>query len=204
MRTAPAAGAWPWACEWLALLLAALLVGVAVKLMDDGLDVELDRAAGLPNWAAALGRGALPYALAALCAGVAVRPAAGAALFLAAYALGMGQAWREPLPSRVPAWVEILAALALAVALSGWRVALAALLAMAAVQLADDALDLRADPLAGRRAWSVWLGRPGLWIAAFACLLWAAVLDWPLAAAAGAAATALQAINRRLRRCRDR
>lgn len=182
--------------EWLALLATSLLVGVAVKLMDDELDAELDRESGCPNWALALGRATLPYALVALCVAVAVRPRAGLALFLSAYALGMGAGWRERLPTGVPAWVEIGAALALPVAFSGWRTAICAVLAMAGAQFADDAIDLPAEPLAGGRAWAAWLGVPGLWLAAAACLAWAAVADPALASAAGVAAAALQGLSR--------
>lgn len=125
--------------------LAALFTGLAVKLMDDALDVEVDAARGYRNWAARLGRAALPYALALALLAAAIETRVALALFLAAYALGMGRNVGERLPTGLPAWAEIVLAVAVSTVFSGVRVAGAALALLWAVQAADDWLDREED-----------------------------------------------------------
>ena len=127
------------------LFLAALLTGLAVKLMDDALDLEVDEARGYRNWASRLGRATTPYALALAFVAAALNVRAGVALFFAAYALGMGHGAGERLPTGLPAWAEVLLALAASAAFSGLRVAGSALALMWAVQAADDWLDRDED-----------------------------------------------------------
>lgn len=123
---------------------ATAAVAFAVKLMDDGLDRERDAAAGFPNWAASLGRGAPAYALLALAVACALSPARAVPLFLAAYAVGMGRGI-ERQPSGLPGWLEALVALAISAALFGPLRAAAAAAAILAVQWTDGLLDWRAD-----------------------------------------------------------
>ena len=169
---------WPTAFEAAG---ATAAVAIAVKLMDDGLDRERDLAAGFPNWAAPLGRGAPAYALLALAVGCALSPARAVPLFLAAYAVGMGRSG-ERQPSGLPGWAEGVAALAISVALFGIIRAAAAAAAILAVQWTDGLLDWRAD--AGFRP----VPMPAPLLAALALAAWGAAfaLD-PLQAGAVAA-----------------
>lgn len=157
---------------------AVAVTALAVKLMDDGLDRERDALGGFPNWAAALGRGAPAYALAALAVGCGLDAGRAVPLFLAAYAVGMGRdADRQP--SGLPGWVEGAVALGLAAALFGVVLAAASAAATIAVQWTDGWLDWRGD--AGFRPVARWRG-PLLALAAAAWAV-AAALD-PLQAVA--------------------
>ncbi len=160
---------------------ATAAVAIAVKLMDDGLDRERDLAAGFPNWAAPLGRGAPAYALLALAVACALSPACAVPLFLAAYAIGMGRG-HERQPSGLPGWLEGVVALAIAAAFFGLVRAAAAAAAIAAVQATDGLLDWRAD--AGYRP----LPLPVAPLVALAAAAWAAAFALnPLQAGAVAA-----------------
>ena len=157
-RAALITGPWLW-CRtagfppgalWLArLALAVLLTAVVIKLMDDALDEELDRARGYRNWAARLGRATTPYALVLAFPAAALDLHVSTALFLGAYALGMGRDLRERLPSRLPAWVETGLVLATAIFISGLCLTAAALSQLWAIQVADDWLDRVEDSRPG-------------------------------------------------------
>jgi hypothetical protein len=179
---------WPTALRELGAVAAAAL---AVKLMDDGLDLERDRTAGFPNWAAPLGRGAPAYALLALAAACALSASRAVPLFLAAYAVGMGRSI-ERQPSGLPGWVEGALALALAWLLFGLVRAAASAAAMIALQWTDGLLDWRAD--AGYRV-------PPLApvpLAALAAAAWTATaaLDPLLAATVAACGLAIALLTR--------
>jgi hypothetical protein len=121
-------------------LVAAGLTALAVKLMDDALDLERDRAAGRRNWALALEGGAASYALAIFALAAALDGRTAAALLLAAFGVGMGTGG-ERLPLGLRAWHESALALLLALLLCGWRLAAAATLASLCAQALDDLLD---------------------------------------------------------------
>lgn len=165
---------------------AAGLVGLAVKLLDDTLDQPGDPT----TLAGRLGEGAtLAYGLAAGVAGVALAPAVGLALFAASYALGMvgmGAGPGERLPSRLPAWVESLAALGASLLLAGVGVTGGAFGALLAVQALDDLADWCRDgevPALRRRSLAGALGRVGAGAVAVAGLLLGLAFDWRVVAA---------------------
>jgi hypothetical protein len=172
---------------------ATAAVAIAVKLMDDGLDRARDLAAGFPNWAAPLGRGAPAYALLALAVACALAPARAVPLFLAAYAVGMGRG-SERQPSGLPGWAEGAAALAISAALFGPVRAAAAAAAIVAVQWTDGLVDWRAD--AGYRQSPL----PAGLLAALAAAAWAAAfaLDPPQAAAVAACGLGIALATRRV------
>jgi 1,4-dihydroxy-2-naphthoate octaprenyltransferase len=122
-----------------------LLVGAAVKLMDDYLDADYDASRGQQTLAVKLGRATLPYALALGFIGAVLDARLALSLFLGSYAVGMFATWRERLPTRVPAVIEILVAAGLAAALAGWQTALWAMAMMAVVDWVDDLVDMYGD-----------------------------------------------------------
>ena len=139
--------AWgPTIYAWQAL--GVFLTGVAIKLMDDHLDREQDRSAGLLNWSDRLGRATLPYALAALLLAGVLDLRAAASLFFASYAVGMGRGLGQQLPSGLRGYQEIGLSLVVGAAAAGLRYMGLALILMGAVQLADDILDRREDTAA--------------------------------------------------------
>jgi hypothetical protein len=160
---------WPTASSALTTVAATAATALAVKLLDDGLDRERDLAAGFPNWAAALGRGAPAYALVTFALGCALAAPTAVPLLLAAYAVGMGRSGARQ-PSGLPAWVEGALALAVAAAAFGIIRAAAAAAAMLAIQWTDGLVDWRAD--AGYRQPRLERGP----LAALAGAAWAAAL----------------------------
>lgn len=148
--------------DWTGLVRLAAAVaaaGVAIKLMDDWLDRELDALTGRVTLAAMVGDGTIAYALAALAVGMLLHAPAAGTLFLAAYALGMAHDATRRLPTGLAAWQESLLAVVAGVILAGPAVMVAALAAMSAVQCADDLLDAAEDRRRGARSWVHRLGR---------------------------------------------
>jgi 4-hydroxybenzoate polyprenyltransferase len=161
----------------ISVALAAALCALAVKLTDDWLDQDRDRAAGRANWAACLGTGAMVYAALLLALAAGVNAAVSLALFFASYIVGMFNDLGRLLPSRLSAWQESVVVLAAGMAICGWRAMAFAVLLVAAVQLFDDCLDLAGDRLAGQRNFARRFGTMECLIAALALILAARWLD---------------------------
>ncbi|MDI9259174.1 hypothetical protein [Alicyclobacillus sendaiensis] len=139
--------------SWLDLLRlfgALLLAGLAVKWMDDVLDVDYDLCQGQRTLAARFGRAALPYAMVVMACAVALAQSPAIAAFLGAYAVGMFARPFERLPSQLPAWAESLVALGLCSIIVGWRGALWAASFMLAVDWLDDLVDRFRDAATGQ------------------------------------------------------
>lgn len=190
--------------------LAVVLVGVAVKLMDDVLDREEDAWTGRPNAAARLGPAATAYALAALAGASALSLRDALLLFWASYAWGMAHGSGARLPLGLRAWQETAVTVALSVAAAGLADTLAALALVGSVQLVDDWIDLRRErarttgsqasppeevpPPILARNWAARLGPGEALLAGAGLALVAAAWDplraaaaWAVAAAAGLA-----------------
>lgn len=138
---------WPIVFDVLRQMSAVLLCGIAVKLMDDYLDRELDYRTGRHNWAYYLGNCTLIYAMVAIVLAAALHYILAVSLFLASYVVGMGHELRQMLPSHLSGWQESLLVLCLGVILCGWRVMLFAVCYIGAVQIIDDCLDYFVDTL---------------------------------------------------------
>lgn len=160
--------------------LGVFLTGVAVKLMDDHLDREKDRSAGLINWSERLGRAALPYALTALLIATALDPRAAISFFFASYALGMGRDLGERLPTVLKGYQEIALALLIGIGLAGVRSMALALTLMGAVQFTDDLLDRHEDLRAADLLWVIGRG-----LGAVSSLALGLLVDWPVALMVG-------------------
>ncbi|HEY8395107.1 MAG TPA: hypothetical protein VIK92_09950 [Thermaerobacter sp.] len=143
---------------------AVALVAIAVKLLDDVLDREEDRAVGRPNWAARLGPGAAAYAMAALAAAATLSARDAGSLFWAGYAWGMAHDDAARLPLGLTARQESALAVVVSLATAGVADTLGALALVGSIQLLDDWLDLRGDQEAAGfgtipRNWAGRLGR---------------------------------------------
>lgn len=130
--------------------LSLLFAGASIKLMDDALDVEFDLCQGKRTLAARFGRSVLPYSLALFAIAVAIQSHIALAAFFGSYAVGMFARPGERLPTRLPAWVEIVLAIAICVALVGWRDALWGISIMAVVDWLDDVMDRYRDAETGQ------------------------------------------------------
>jgi 1,4-dihydroxy-2-naphthoate octaprenyltransferase len=128
-----------------------LLTGLAIKLMDDFLDMEYDQCLGKRTLAIRLGRAALPYSLLLLAAGCGLALNDSLSLFLGSYAVGMTQDWAEKMPTRLPGYVEMAGAFGISLLCVGAVSAFWGVTMMAAVQLLDDLLDVQKDSRTGQR-----------------------------------------------------
>lgn len=137
--------------ETVRIIGAAVLCSVAVKLLDDYLDRELDAVSGVHNWINRLGEGTVAYSLPLLAVSVALETAVGISLFLSSWAVGMYRSLPVRYPSRLRGWQEAALAVLAGAFFAGWRLMLCSLLIAAAVQLADDIIDRCSDRAAGLR-----------------------------------------------------
>ncbi|WP_067932901.1 hypothetical protein [Alicyclobacillus kakegawensis] len=139
--------------EWfdaLRTLACLLLMAAAVKLMDDYLDSDYDMACGKRTLAARLERAALPYGLAIALVAAFLNLDVAIAVFFGSYSVGMFSNWKAKMPTRLPAYVEIAASVALACLLTGWQTALWGLAVMAAIDWLDDVVDRAVDRRSGQ------------------------------------------------------
>lgn len=128
---------------WLVLsrIGAIAFTGLAIKIVDDALDGELDRLQGRISLTAGLGDGSSSYTGILLVLAALLSPVDSISLFAAAYIWGMVRSPRVILPWGARAWQEsLLVALAVGAGL-GMRPLLGALVLMVAVQGLDDLID---------------------------------------------------------------
>jgi len=125
----------------LIVFVSAFLTGAVIKIMDDLLDQEVDRAQRKPNLVALVGNGVVPYAMLALMVAVVLRPTVAISLFCAAYAVGMGHDLRSTYPTRVQGWGEAAAVLVFSMMVAGFLVSTSAILLMLSIQIADNIVD---------------------------------------------------------------
>lgn len=162
-----------WLPSWAPVLARAVgasaFCGIAVKLMDDSLDLEIDRVSRRPNLVESLGGSVTSYALACLALAAAFDTRLALGLFFSSYSLGMGLSGRGRLPSGLPEAFESLAGIGFGTWAAGPRVMGLGLMSLAAIQLIDDLADRESDQLVYPKPWVNFLGTTG-------CLLLAAVL----------------------------
>lgn len=144
--------------ESVATLFCLILVGATIKLMDDYLDAEYDICRGKHTLAMKWSRATLPYALALLLVAAYLNLSVAVAVFLGSYAVGMLTSWRQKLPTKVPAFVEMMAALVLSVLLVGWQMALWGVALMAMFDWVDDIVDMMGDRRSGQQNMALKIG----------------------------------------------
>ncbi|WP_054971496.1 hypothetical protein [Alicyclobacillus ferrooxydans] len=137
--------------EWVLQLAAMIFIGSAIKLLDDHLDSEYDICRGERTLAVRLGRSVLAYGLVTALLAVTFDKSLAIALFFSSYAVGMFMEPKEKMPTRVPAFVESLAAIGLSFLITGWREGLFALAFVATVDWLDDIVDYARDEQTGQR-----------------------------------------------------
>lgn len=140
-------GGWP---DIVRVCIALLLSGATVKIMDDALDIEYDLCRGKRTLAARLGRASLPYSLVVFGVSMAVQPNVSISILIASYCVGMFTRSAEILPTRVPAYVEVIIGLLVLCLLVGWRNALWAIAMMSLIDWLDDVMDRHRDRETGQ------------------------------------------------------
>lgn len=137
--------------EQLAIVFSVFLCAIAVKLVDDFLDQDLDTLAGAYNFASFLGKGTVIYAMLALTLATSINAIVSVPLFLASYSIGMFSDLKQLFPSGLKGWQESFLVIFCGSLLWGWEQMFFSLLFVSSVQLFDDYVDLEKDQIVGCR-----------------------------------------------------
>ena len=142
---------WHAISEFFTATASVFLCSIAVKLLDDFLDQEIDACAGRKNWAQRIGNGSTIYAALLLAFAATLQAQAALSLFFACCMVGMFNSLTHKLPSRLSGWQESLLILFFGFFFFGIEQMMFALCFIAAIQLLDDCLDYRLDQISGCR-----------------------------------------------------
>ena len=145
--------------ELAGIAIPVILCSMAVKLVDDFLDRDLDTRAGCFNFAHTLGNGAIVYGMLFLALGASINASVAVPLFLASYCIGMFNDLKKTFTSGLSGLQESLLVFILGLLLWGWQRMLFSLFFIASVQLFDDYLDIYTDQLVGYRNLAHRLGK---------------------------------------------
>jgi hypothetical protein len=159
------------------IMLAAVLSGLAVKLMDDVLDSRYDAQFDLPNTAVWLSEASLPYALALLGIGALLHPPVAVCLFFASYAVGMSTQLATTYPSGLKGWQEGLILCFLGGVLTTVTCQIWALATVLLIQIIDDFIDYRTDKIICSLNWVNQFGPVETVLLAVPCLIIALLLN---------------------------
>ncbi|MPM82501.1 hypothetical protein SDC9_129562 [bioreactor metagenome] len=130
---------------------SVVLCAAAIKMADDFLDYDQDKAVGSNNLTVVLGKGLPIYAMLMLGLAINLNPPLCLALFLASYGIGMFHDLKSCFPSKLTGLQECVISLLLGIGLCGWKHMIFAFTFMLAIQLIDDCIDARTDQLSGYR-----------------------------------------------------
>ena len=122
-------------------LLASFFTGLAIKIIDDLLDKELDISQGKITWCQKAGQGCFVYATLSLGLAASLNTALSITLFSSAYLIGMIREPRAKQTLNIPAWLEILAVSIICIYVFGWLELFASLTIIGSIDLLDDLLD---------------------------------------------------------------
>ena len=158
----------------LAKVVAVVLVGVVIKLIDDYLD-EPEESLSMAGW---LGRGVAAYGLLLFAIAVSLVPGMAVTLFLAAYAVGMVKDPFLRLPTALHPWFESLLVFLLGSFLWGWSEMASSFIVICFVQLLDDYCDKKEDEFQQVRNLVLIWGEGEVLLLGLATGYLAIVLDW--------------------------
>ena len=137
--------------ETASTMIAVILCSIAVKLIDDFLDKEIDACADCKNFANLLGSGVIVYGMLSLSLAASINAAVSLPLFLASYSIGMFNDFKKTFISGLSGMHESLLIFFLGVILHGWHSMLFSLVFIFSIQLFDDYLDINTDQPASCR-----------------------------------------------------
>lgn len=126
-------------------LLCVLSTGLAIKILDDYLDREIDEVMGKETFVQFFQQSILPYGLLFLAVALTLEPKLGGSLFLASYTVGMFKQQEQIYPCKLSGWQEIVLSCFLGSFLYGWFDFLSALSIIFFVQLLDDFYDYKVE-----------------------------------------------------------
>jgi len=133
------------------IIMSVILCSIAVKLVDDFLDKDLDTRAGCYNFSKTLGNGAIVYGMLSLSLAASINASISIPLFFASYSIGMFNDLKKTFTSGLSGLQESLLVFILGVILWGWQSMFFSIFYIFSIQLFDDYLDIYTDQLAGYR-----------------------------------------------------
>lgn len=133
------------------IVISVILCSIAVKLIDDFLDKDIDTRAGCYNFSRTLGSGTIVYGILSLALAASINATVSIPLFLASYSIGMFNDLKKKFTSGLSGLQESMLVFILGVILWGWENMLFSLFFILSIQLFDDYLDVYTDQLAGYR-----------------------------------------------------
>lgn len=163
--------------DWLGSAAATLLAGLAIKLMDDYLDRDIDRIWQKPSLYRLLGGATFPYAILAVTLASAASARVACPLVLGAYIAGMVRESGVRYPSGLSASLEAAIVTVSAFWLFGPRATLSSVVLMLSLQLADDLIDYSKEHGANRKNFVNLLGRGETLLLAVCLFLVGLILD---------------------------
>lgn len=145
--------------EQATIFISVLFCSIAVKLIDDFLDKDLDMQGGYLNFTKKFGDGIIIYAILSLTVAASINALVSIPLFLASYSIGMFKDLKHPFPSGLSGMQESLLVFVLGLLLWGWQSMVFSMLFIFAIQLFDDYLDMYTDQAVGYRNLAYRLGK---------------------------------------------
>lgn len=142
---------WPAIFELTSIVIPVILCSIAVKLVDDFLDRDLDTRTGCYNFSQTLGSGTIVYGMLSLALAASIDASVTIPLFLASYSIGMFSDFKRTFTSGLSGLQESLLVFILGSLLWGWQSMLFSIFFIFSVQLFDDYLDIYTDQLVGYR-----------------------------------------------------
>ncbi|WP_422448896.1 hypothetical protein [Thermoanaerobacterium sp. DL9XJH110] len=139
-------------------VLSIFLTGIAIKLMDDHVDQDIDSMLNKSSLAAIIGNGIVTYVLFVFSLGCVFDVKTSASLFLASFTLGMANNVTAKMPSGLYGYQESIIGLVFGLFMLGSSDMLSSLFVMAVIQLLDDYLDFSKD-IVSKKNWAFILGK---------------------------------------------
>lgn len=149
---------WQTMCEFSSIFMAVLFSSVAIKLLDDTLDQEVDSVIGRRNFATTIGIGTVVYAVLALALAACFNYKMSIALFFASYSVGMFNDFGRTFPSRLRGWQEAVVVITMGSVFLGLSIMVFSLFFISGIQCIDDCIDSKRDRLCGQRNLACRLG----------------------------------------------
>ena len=146
-------------------------------MMDDFMDMEIDKLLKQKNISMVLGTGNVSYMLLAFALACKMNIDVAATLFLASYAIGMMGSLTAKMPSGLYGYQESILTFFLGVYFFGLYEMLSSIFIIISIQLWDDFLDYKID-LSLKRNWAYILGRGECLLLACIFCLSAIYIDW--------------------------
>jgi len=150
---------WLGTFEMIDIFMSVVFCAIAVKLVDDFLDLQLDVQVHSYNFSQKLGNSGVIYGMLSLACAASINASVALPLFFASYSIGMFHDLQQSFPSGFTGLQESMIVILIGTLISSWQNMLFSILFIFSVQLIDDYIDMYQDQLAGHRNLAHRLGK---------------------------------------------